>query len=107
MKNIYPFIVSIKLMFNSITQNIQFTHLQIFALRVSKFLEIFIQSKFRKLVLQMYPEVHVLDRVHDNIDKLHTGDHKFYMKTIILSEIRHERRESSPLGTDFLKVVEC
>lgn len=55
----------------------------------------------------MYPEVHVLDRMHDNIDKLHTSDHKFYMKTIVLGEIRHERRESSPLGTDFFKVVEC
>jgi len=74
---------------------------------MSEFLEVFIQSKFCKLVLQMYPEVHVFDRMYNNIDKLHAGDHKFYMKAVVLGEIRHERRESSPLRADFFKIIEC
>jgi len=72
-----------------------------------KLLEILIQSELRELILQMYPEVHIFDRMHDYIDELHTGDHEFYVKTIVLREIRHKCRKSSPLGANFFKVVKC
>lgn len=81
-------------------------YLQILAFRVPELLEILVQSELGELVLQMYPEVHILDRVHDYIDKLHTGDHEFYVKTVVLGEICHKCRESSPLGANFFEVIE-
>jgi len=72
-----------------------------------KLLEILVQSELGELVLQMYPEVHIFDRMHDYIDELHTGDHEFYVKTVVLREICHKCRKSSPFGANFFKVVEC
>lgn len=71
-----------------------------------KFLEILVQSEFREFVLQVYPEVHILDRMYNDIDELHTGDHEFYVEAVVLSEIRHERRESSPLAANLLEIIE-
>lgn len=71
-----------------------------------KFLEVIVQAELGKLVLQMYPEVHVLDRMNDDVDELHTGDHKFYMEAVVLGEIRHKCRKSSPFGANFLEIIE-
>lgn len=81
-------------------------NLQILALGMPQFLKILIQTKFGKFILQMYPEIHILYRVNNDIYELHTGNHEFYVKTIILGEVCHKRSESSSLRANFLEVVE-
>lgn len=71
-----------------------------------QFLKILVQTKFGKFILQMYPEIHILYRVNNDIYELHTGNHEFYVKTIILGEVCHKRSESSSLRANFLEVVE-
>lgn len=68
--------------------------------------EILVQTELGEFVLQVYPEIHVLDRMNNNVHELHTGDHELYMKTIILGEVCHERCESSPFRANLLEVVE-
>lgn len=81
-------------------------NLQILALGMPQFLKILVQTKFGKFILQMYPEIHILYRVNNDIYELHTGNHEFYVKTIILGEVCHKRSESSSLRANFLEVVE-
>lgn len=81
-------------------------YLQILALGVLELLEVLVEAELGELVLQVHPEVHVVDRVHDDIDELHARDHKLDVEVVVLGEVLHEGRKSSPLRADLLEVVE-
>ena len=73
---------------------------------MSELLEVLVEAELGELVLQVHPEVHVVDRVHDDIDELHARHHELDVEDVVLGEVLHEGRKSSPLRADLLEVVE-
>lgn len=80
-------------------------YLQIFALGVFQFLQILIETEFCKFVLQMNPKVHVVNRMHDDVYELHARHHEFYVKTVVLREISHQRHEPALLRADLFEII--
>lgn len=69
-------------------------------------LQVLVEAELREFVLQVYPEIHILHGMYDDIYELHTRDHKLDVEIVVLREVRHQGRESSSLRADFFEVVE-
>src|SRR5438105_3463329 len=81
-------------------------NLEVFGLGVSKFVfQVVIQSKLSKFVLKVYSKVHVFNRMDNNVDKLHTRDHKVNVKGIVVDKVVHKGLKAPPLSTLLLKMV--
>ena len=80
--------------------------MEFFAFGVSKLFEVIIQSELSELVLEVHPEVHIFDRVDDDVDELHARHHELDVKHFKVHEVFHERLEASLLAADVFEAVE-
>lgn len=54
----------------------------------------------------MHSEVHIFDRVDDNVDELHARHHKLDVKHFEVHEVLHQRLEAPLLAADVFEAVE-
>jgi len=84
---------------------IVYFYVEFFAFGVSKLFEVIIKSELSELVLEMHPEVHVFDRVDDDVDELHARHHELDVEHLEVHEVLHECLEAPLLAADVFEAV--